>query len=175
MGRPLGSKDVKPRKIRKVLEPRICPKHGTFQVRTKGFKTAPSGVLKCRLCYNEKMKTYRANNSQVVADTNRRCYERRLPERLFQNAKHRAKRHKVPFSISVNDIQIPEYCPVLGIKLEIGIGVKQFNSPTVDRLIPSLGYVKGNITVISDRANSIKTNATVDQIEAVANWMRQIK
>ena len=47
------------------------------------------------------------------------------------------------------------------------------NSPTLDRIIPERGYVKGNVVVISALANRIKTNANVRQIELVAEWLRK--
>ena len=45
------------------------------------------------------------------------------------------------------------------------------NSPSIDRLIPELGYIKGNVNVISLRANIIKNNATKDELIKIANWM----
>ena len=55
-------------------------------------------------------------------------------------------------------------CPVLGIPLVIGEGACSDNSPSIDRIIPELGYVKGNIKVISRRANRIKNDATPDEL-----------
>lgn len=59
----------------------------------------------------------------------------------------------------ISDIIIPETCPMLGIKLEFGFDKQggNFNSPSLDRIIPELGYTKGNVMVISKRANMIKT------------------
>ena len=45
------------------------------------------------------------------------------------------------------------------------------DSPSIDRLIPELGYIKGNVNVISLRANIIKNNATKDELIKIANWM----
>jgi hypothetical protein len=50
-------------------------------------------------------------------------------------------------------------------------GVKS-NSPTVDRLVPELGYIEGNISVISHRANSIKRDASAEELEKVLAWVR---
>jgi len=47
------------------------------------------------------------------------------------------------------------------------------NSPSLDKLIPELGYVKGNITVMSVRANRIKNDATRQEIELLLHWMNK--
>jgi len=77
----------------------------------------------------------------------------------------------VPFDLLLEDIVIPESCPILGIPLVRAVGLMTDNSPSVDRIIPDLGYVKGNIAIISNRANRIKTNATASEIRAVADWL----
>ena len=102
--------------------------------------------------------------------------QRRLnPENeLYKGAKYRAKRKDIPFDITPDDIRIPELCPVLGIPLSIGDGKLHEGSPTLDRFIPELGYVKGNINVISSLANTIKSNATWEQVQAVADWMQDM-
>lgn len=95
-----------------------------------------------------------------------------LPEKhMLWIARSRARKKGVPCTIDVSDIVIPETCPVLGIKLMAGSRASKDNSPSLDRLVPHLGYVPGNITVISDRANRIKNNATVDEIGLLYTWM----
>jgi hypothetical protein len=78
----------------------------------------------------------------------------------------------LPFSLTKNDIVIPTHCPVLGIPLKHGVGRNgmHLGSPTIDRLTPDLGYVPGNILVVSYLANSIKSEATPAQIRAVADF-----
>lgn len=64
-------------------------------------------------------------------------------------------------------------CPVLGIKLNLkipnrgdrGDNLRNYDSPSLDKIIPSLGYAKGNIWVISYRANTIKNNCTFEEIQ----------
>ena len=89
---------------------------------------------------------------------------------LLTGAKHRAKKFSLPFNLKVEDIIIPKFCPVLGIKLKIG---KRGNptSPSLDRVIPKLGYVKGNIVVISRRANFLKNDATLSELRSVVKWL----
>lgn len=94
--------------------------------------------------------------------------------RMLSAAKNRAKKEGIPFNIELSDITIPEYCPALGIPLKCNTNSSgsNDNSPTLDKLVPSLGYVKGNVRVISKRANMIKTNANYQEILAVGTWLR---
>tara|TARA_B100001250_G_scaffold409830_1_gene434982 strand:- start:779 stop:1714 length:936 start_codon:yes stop_codon:yes gene_type:complete len=92
----------------------------------------------------------------------------------WQNAKHRAKIRKLPFNIEVKDCIETKNCPVFGIPLISSSGKGQTpNSPHLDRLIGSKGYIKENVTTISMKANSIKNNATVAQIRLVADWFEK--
>lgn len=92
---------------------------------------------------------------------------------MYNNAKIRAKEKNMPFNITIKDLIIPVYCPVLGIKIEHGIGKPHDGSPSLDRLIPELGYVKGNIVVISHKANMIKSIGTAEEHLKVAEYIKQ--
>ncbi len=94
---------------------------------------------------------------------------------MWSAAKKRAVKKKVAFSLTPEDIpEIPTHCPILGIELFHGVKNQTPNSPSLDRIVPALGYVVGNIQVISQRANVIKNDATVEEVEAVARYMRTI-
>lgn len=68
---------------------------------------------------------------------------------------------------------LTDTCPVFGTPFVfVGAGKAGNDSPTVDKLDPAKGYVRGNIVVISQRANAIKSNATWKQIRRVADWLR---
>ncbi len=96
----------------------------------------------------------------------------RPAKKMFTHAKSRAKLCGVPFDLIPEDISIPATCPVLGIPLSRGAGKLHDGSPTLDRFIPELGYVRGNVCVVSHRANRIKNDASLLELEAVAKWMR---
>lgn len=98
--------------------------------------------------------------------------EANLPKWMLRNARHRAKAQGVPFDLEETDIEISSVCPVLGIPLVVSRGHFTDNSPALDKFIPELGYVKGNVTVISQKANMMKSNATLQEVEALAAWMR---
>ena len=87
-------------------------------------------------------------------------------------AKGRAKKLGLEFNLTIEDIIIPEFCPVLGIKLKQSFGNLSDASPSLDRIVPELGYVKGNVKVISNRANTIKNNATLSELEKIAEYVR---
>lgn len=94
---------------------------------------------------------------------------------MWGRVKHRAKKNDIPFDLSYEDIEIPTHCPVLGIPLLFvpsKLRVPSDNSPSLDRLDPSKGYVKGNVCVMSYRANMLKNNATAAELERIARWMR---
>lgn len=92
---------------------------------------------------------------------------------LFQGARARAKRFGLPFTITVDDIKIPTVCPLLGIPIETGRGKIIPGSPSLDRVRPEDGYVPGNVWVISHRVNTIKSDASVEELELVAAGLRR--
>jgi hypothetical protein len=95
------------------------------------------------------------------------------PEKyLFKHAKKRARLKGLEFDLSEEDIIIPEYCPVLGIKLKFGINSDKNSSPSIDRIDNAQGYLKHNIRVISHRANTLKRDATLEEIEKVFKWLK---
>jgi hypothetical protein len=81
----------------------------------------------------------------------------------------------VEFALDLEDIVIPTHCPVLGIKLDTRQinGYDRDNSPSLDRIFPDQGYVKGNVKIISWRANSLKKNATPQELIALGKWMEK--
>lgn len=84
--------------------------------------------------------------------------------RLLASAKARAAQFEREFNIELEDLVIPETCPVFGTPME---------SPSVDRFDNTLGYVKGNVRVISRRANVLKSNGTIEEFEAILRYMRE--
>ena len=91
---------------------------------------------------------------------------------MWYSAKRRAHLKGLPFSIELSDIKIPLHCPVLGIKLHTNNGFSKDDSPSLDKIVPENGYVKGNILVISMKANQIKTNASLKELGAVYNFYK---
>lgn len=95
---------------------------------------------------------------------------------MFAGAKCRAKRDDIEFSISQQDIVIPTHCPILKfpIKRNRGSGFHK-DSPSLDRINNNEGYTKGNIRVISNRANLLKCDATLQELELLLEDARNIR
>lgn len=93
--------------------------------------------------------------------------------RMFRRAKSRAKDKNTEFSLDKSDIIIPEFCPILGVKLEPYSGKSGGRpcSPALDRVDNSKGYVKGNVIVVSHLANMMKSSASEKELLAFANWV----
>lgn len=106
-----------------------------------------------------------------------RNYEQGKPwaKNRLQHLKARAIRAGVPWDHDAHvGLEIlPTECPVLGIPLFKGTGTLSMNSPSIDRKVPSLGYVKGNLQIISQLANGMKQNATPEQLLRFAEWVQR--
>lgn len=90
--------------------------------------------------------------------------------------KSNMKRAGIEFTINFGEIEWPEYCPVLGIKLDYFVsGFPTDYSPSFDRLDCSKGYVPGNVVIMSNRANRIKNDASVNEIRMLLEWYEKAK
>ena len=89
---------------------------------------------------------------------------------MVLGARARASKYGIPFDLVVHDIELPDVCPVLGIPMSWSDTITE-NTPSLDRIVPELGYVKGNVNVISFRANRLKNNATLDELKALVAYV----
>lgn len=95
----------------------------------------------------------------------------RKDKMLLNHARWRAKSNGVEFSITIDDVIIPEYCPILGMQLKLDNGMCCPDSPSLDRIVNSLGYIPGNVQVISRKANAMKQDATWEELKTFADWV----
>ena len=133
---------------------------------------SPSGYFKCIRCSNvipltEKLPGYRCLSCGPAKPQQGPRYK------LWVRTKDRALKAGIPFNIDIDDIVIPAECPALGIPLKLMSDLDY--TPTLDRMIPELGYTKGNVNVISWRANSLKKNGTLAELEGIVQWMRSVQ
>lgn len=95
---------------------------------------------------------------------------------MLKLARQRARSALVPFDLREDDFEIPKTCPVLGIELCHGQGRRGPNdrSPTLDRIVPTLGYVRGNVIVVSWRANRLKSDARMRELTCIVDFYRSL-
>lgn len=94
---------------------------------------------------------------------------------FIKRIKDRAKKQKLPVLITEDDIITSAYCPILGIPLRVNTGSLggRSDSPSIDRKDSTQGYVKGNVWIISQLANQMKSNATPEQLLRFAHWINE--
>lgn len=98
---------------------------------------------------------------------------------LCAGARARGRKSGLEATINPGDLHWPTHCPILGIELDYparsgsrGTGRAGDNWPSLDRWDNAKGYVRGNVYVISYRANVLKSNANPEELEAVARYAR---
>jgi hypothetical protein len=118
----------------------------------------------------ETQKRWREKNRHIVNWHRAKWKERHPQVTLWSNARYRAKRKGFEFNLDREDIIIPEFCPYLGTRLTFHKMKGHLDShASVDRIDSSKGYVKGNVEVISYRANVMKNCANREQLIMFAN------
>jgi len=124
-----------------------------------------------KLKRNTKSKIWRGDHSGKVRYYSEYYADVHLNRLMLSTAKARAKRKNLEFNIDISDIIIPKVCPILNIPLIKNFGSgKSSNSPSLDRIDSALGYIKGNIQVISSKANTMKNNGTLDEMIMLGEW-----
>ena len=122
------------------------------------LKKAPPFRRDCKVCYN--------------------AYKRTQPKyyirKMLQHARNRARIHSRVFDITIEDISIPEYCPVLNIALVHGWEDDE-NCPTLERINNNKGYTPDNIMIVSALSNRVKNSATWQQIIEVGEFYKHLE
>ena len=130
---------------------------------------------KARLLARKQRAAWRKRNPGVQVTLNAKWARANPVEYLVRLAKYRAKRKGLEFAICVDDLMpAPEFCPVFPtIRLRYGIGPRSAASASIDRKDSRKGYIKGNVTIMSRRANLLKNNASTAELEAVLAFMKR--
>lgn len=121
----------------------------------------------------EYQKEWRKRNANRVRAYNNDWHKKNPDKYFFWGLRAAARKKKIPFDIVFEDIKYPSNCPVLGIPLFRNTGKHGpcANSPSIDKIIPGLGYIKGNVQVISQRANVMKNDASPEELLRFAEWI----
>lgn len=152
-------------------------KHGHASTRDKRGKCHECLRIRARKRYTKNIEKSREKErirARAKRGPQRREYERKTyrenPQRyMLKSARDRARQLGFVCTITEVDIAIPEFCPLLGLKLERGTGKQHAASPSLDRIIPAYGYVPDNVWVISHRANELKRDATLQELQTLVN------
>lgn len=95
-----------------------------------------------------------------------------------RDARRRAVKKGVPYNLTIDYVMgiAADSCPIFNTPF-VWRGNKQVGekSPTLDRIVPALGYVIGNVVVISSKANNIKSAYIATDIFTVAEWLQTIE
>ena len=132
---------------------------------------------RCIPCTNEYVRQWRVENPL---------------KRTIQSAKTRTRRKNIPEACDLDVAYLKpldvDICPMLGIPMQWNIGTyygkrigtktggalwQQDNSKSLDRIHSTKGYVKGNVILISWRANKLKADATLEEMVKIGEWAKQ--
>jgi hypothetical protein len=123
-------------------------------------------------------KKYYDNNKNVLKqklNDKKQLLDSFYVKKALCQIKSKCKKNNIPFSISEKDIVIPEYCPVLGVKLVMNKGKFKDDSPSIDRIITDLGYVENNVIVVSWKVNRIKNNSNIIDLIKISDFYKKFK
>jgi hypothetical protein len=123
-------------------------------------------------------KDYYEENRERISETGKKSRASNYEKHLLISVRNRCKnRTGIECTIELEDIVIPEICPYLGTPLTRTQGQgKVWTNASVDRVDPAKGYVKGNIQIISNKANMMKHNATPEELITFAqNVLKHVK
>jgi hypothetical protein len=102
-------------------------------------------------------------------------------KQMLRDAGRRASKKTLNFDINFDYVRslVVSHCPILGIPLDWTCGRDVGNttltrSPSLDRIDPTKGYVRGNVWIISHRANAIKSNATHEELKLVTRAVGKV-
>jgi hypothetical protein len=91
---------------------------------------------------------------------------------VLRSARIRAESLNVPFDLTLEDLIVPDTCPIFNTAMSWSNKITN-DTPSLDRLIPEKGYVKDNVAFISMRANRIKSDASLEDLLKITQWMQR--
>ena len=136
----------------------------SYKVKNNPSKGIRDKCKQCSAIKAEKERQRRKNN-----------WKYKPARHMLNNSKQRAKNSGMEHNLTIDDIIIPDYCPVLGIKLETGDRKNHYNAPSIDRVDNTKGYIKENIMIISARANMLKKDATLNELIMIGKFYNELK
>lgn len=159
----------------------MCKKFKSIQDFHKRTGTLSGLAPSCKDCSNSRNKETRIPYSnldekqkKLILESNKKSRDiMPLENKIFIRAKKRSRELNLEFNLELSDIIIPKICPILDIDLIPSNKITD-NSPSIDRIKNNLGYIKGNIHIISNKANRMKSNGTKEELEKLSNYFNNI-
>lgn len=141
---------------------KVCSKCGEWKPRSEYYIRERNKMQSaCKSC-----------RSKAAAASAKARKSRDPAYRMLTGARKRHYDCGVPFDLKVEDIHVPERCPVFDKPLVMDDPSSEWY-PNLDKITPHLGYVRGNIVVMSARANRIKNDATLEELKALVAFMEK--
>jgi hypothetical protein len=127
----------------------------------------------CIACAKRAGRAYRKKHPDYSKDYIKSWRGKNQLRSLLINVKHRAKQDGIFFSLHYSELTIPETCPCCGTHMRANDGILGDDSLTLDRADKSGGYTTGNVDFICHRCSRLKSDATADELEMIAGWIRR--
>lgn len=141
----------------------------------KVHRGIPEGAKRCSACREVKVfEEFYPGYSRKRGVVYNQCKTCSRPRGAFASAKRRAQRAGVPFEITLADVVSPERCPCCDVAMIRGTIAESMTSPSIDRIIPRLGYTKVNTVVVCKRCNTAKSNLAPRELYRVAEFFRRL-
>ena len=148
-----------------MTEGKICKDCKVFKPPEDYYKNRRGLHSVCKPCYIKRnsgyQAKYRANNRFAIR---------------VRSCKARAREKNLPFDLTTEYLESiwTDTCPAFGTPLDINIKKGEEGHAQLDRITPELGYVKGNVVWLSERANRIKDDATIEDLERLVAWLKSL-
>ena len=167
-----------------MIKTKRSKQYKQFEYEEAGSLLAHSSFIICKRCNISKLElefdviSNKSTCRKCLSDIARKKIEKNYVLYLWKLAKSRAKNNGLEFDITLDDIVIPIYCPILGLELVLerknsSLRRSDNSCPTIDRVDNDKGYVKTNIEVISWRANRLKSDGKLWEFERIVDYIRK--
>lgn len=149
-----------------------------------GHRNGRDGLqTECKTCMQARNCEWKRRNAHTHRDrtnaTVDRSRARHAIRALVRGAKHRAKLRGLEFDLHESDLIVPAVCPILKTPIASAMGkglpaAVRRNSPSLERVDNSRGYTRDNVIIVSYRANRLKSDASLEELEALARFYRRL-
>ena len=149
---------------------------------TKGYRLK-NYVYLCNDCDREKKMAWEASQDPKLVNIRSKRHQAKLKaenptkytaRQMYSSAQKRAKAYGWEFNLTTGYLETiaPTHCPVFGTELKYGGGDKTKWSASLDRIDSSGGYTTDNVMIMSALANRMKADATTEEMNMFADWIR---